>query len=76
MESTKFSLNRLDWKKIAKGAAIAAGGAIFTYLESIIATIDFGTYGPIVMAINSIIINLATKFFAGQKSLPTPTPIA
>lgn len=65
--SQKFSLNTLDRKKIGKGALIAIAGALFTYLESVITTIDFGTYAPIVMAINSILVNIVTKWLQWNK---------
>lgn len=65
--SPKFTLNTLDWKKIGKWALIACAGALFTYLESLITTIDFGTYAPIVMAVNSVLVNIVTKRLAGQK---------
>lgn len=65
--SQKFSLNSLDWKKIGKWALIAIAGALFTYVESIITTIDFGTYTPIVMAINSVLVNVVAKWLAGNK---------
>ncbi len=44
-------------KKIAKGALIAMGGALCAYLLQISATIDFGAYTGIVVAVFSIIIN-------------------
>jgi len=65
--SQKFSLNSLDRKKIGKGALIAIAGALFTYVESIITTIDFGTYATIVMAVNSVLVNVVAKWLAGNK---------
>jgi len=65
--SWKYSLNSIDWKKIGKWALIALGWALFTYIQSVIVTIDFGSYTPIIMAVNSIIINIVTKFLSGQK---------
>ncbi len=65
--SNKFSLNVLDRKKIGKGALIAVAGALFTYFQDLIPTIDFGVYTPIVMAVNSIIVNVVVKWLAGNK---------
>jgi len=68
MEPSKmFSLNAPDRKKIGKGALIAAAGAVFTYLEGLVTMTDFGTYAPIVMAANSILVNIITKWLANNK---------
>lgn len=56
--SSSFSLNSIDWKKIGKGAFIACGGALLTYLSSILININFGQFTPIVMAGWSIIVNI------------------
>lgn len=68
METSKqFTLNNIDWKKIGKGALIAIAGALFTYFESFITTVDFAIYTPLVMAINSILVNVVTKWLQGQE---------
>lgn len=65
--SKKFSLNEIDWQKIGKWAMIAAGGALFTYLQQIIVGFDFGVYTPIVMAMNSVLVNAVNKFLEGNR---------
>ena len=65
--SEKFALNTLDWKSIGKWALVALGGALLTYVESIILTVDFGQFWPIVMMANSIFVNAVRKFLAGDK---------
>lgn len=65
--SKQLSLNDLDWKKIGKGAVIALVGALFTYLQTIILKTDFGAWTPIVMAGNSVLVNLIHKYFSGAE---------
>lgn len=61
--SKAYSLNKTDLKKIGKGALIAVGGALLTYLTSVIGNLDLGNqWTPIVVAIGSILINAAWKF--------------
>jgi hypothetical protein len=66
--SPRFSLSKQDAGKIAKGAGIAAGGAVLTYLLSELPNIDFGQYTPIVVALLSIIINASLKFIQEHRS--------
>jgi hypothetical protein len=65
--SKKYSLNSQDIDKILKGACIALGGAVLTYLASVIGEIDFGPYTGLVVAFGSIVINAGLKFLEGQK---------
>lgn len=60
--SAKYSLNSTDLKKIGVGAGVAAGGALLTYLTQVIGQVDFGAYGPIVMALFSVLVNIARKW--------------
>lgn len=66
MESKKYSLNREDGIKIAKGAGIAVSGALLVYLSQVLADTDFGQYTPLVVAIGGILINAAVKFIQGK----------
>lgn len=66
--SPKYQLNKEDGLKILKGACIALGGALLTYLSSIIGQINFGDFTPIVVALLSILINAGIKFLSGEKS--------
>ena len=65
-QSKKYKLNKEDGIKIAKGAGIAIGGSLVTYLISIIGDVDFGTYTPIIVAIASVLLNAARKYFASK----------
>jgi len=67
MESKKFSLNSLDWGKIGIGALIAVGGALATYLEELIPSLDFGSFSPVAVALNGVLINIIRKFLSGLK---------
>ena len=65
--SAPFTLNKEDLIKALKGLGIAAIGAMFTYFEAqIFPNIDFGTWAPIAVVVNSFIVNLVRKFLAGQ----------
>jgi len=64
-QSPKFSLNNIDRKKVGKGALIAVWGALLTYFEQFIITVDFGQFTPVVMLVNSILVNMVQKFLSG-----------
>jgi len=66
-QSKKFSLNSLDWGKIGIGALIAVGGALATYLEELIPSLDFGSFSPVAVALNGVLINIIRKFLSGLK---------
>jgi hypothetical protein len=57
----------VDWTKIGKGALIAAGGAVLTYLAETIPGVDFGEYTLIVAPILMILINAGIKWIQGQR---------
>jgi hypothetical protein len=63
--STKYSFNKEDLKKIGIGLLIALGGALATYLEELIPGLDFGAYSAIAVAINSVLVNALRKFLSG-----------
>ena len=66
MSKQVFSPNRTivkqDLKKLAIGAGIALLGTLATYLEEAVPGIDFGAITPIIVAINSILVNVIRKF--------------
>jgi hypothetical protein len=64
--SKAYSLNKADLYKILKGACIALGGAILTYLASIIGEVDFGSYTAVVTAVGGVLINAGLKFLEGK----------
>ena len=47
--------------KIAKGAGLAGGGAILTYLIEIIPSVNLGDWTPIVVAVLSVLLNVLRK---------------
>jgi hypothetical protein len=59
--SNRLTLDKVDYKKIGKGALIAVGGCLLTYLTQEIGNIDFGQYQGLVVAAWSIIVNLGRK---------------
>ena len=58
----KFTFTKENLIKIAKGAGIAVGGAILTYLASYISSTDFGQWTPVVVALGGILINAGREF--------------
>ena len=60
-------LNKEQWIKIAKGAAIAVVGAIATYITEISTGIDFGELTPVVVAGLSILANYLRKIVTVKK---------
>jgi hypothetical protein len=67
MESKRFTLNSIDWKKLGLGLLIALGGALATYLQETIPSVDFGAYTGIVVAINSVLVNAIRKYLTEIK---------
>ena len=65
--SEKMNLNKEDGIKIAKGAAIAVGGALIVYVAEIIPNVNFGEWTPIVVGVASIILNAARKWLENKK---------
>lgn len=64
-QSKQWSLNNIDYKKLLIGAGVALLGALATYLQDTIPGIDFGTWTPVVVALNSILVNTIRKFIMG-----------
>jgi hypothetical protein len=64
MRSEKFVLVTQDLKKIGVGALIAMGGAFITYLANTIPNIDFGDYTPLIVALNSVLVNVLRKYIS------------
>lgn len=56
-------LTNMDYKKILKGLLIAMLAAVLTYAEEIVPGLDFGTYTPIAVAINSALVNALRQYF-------------
>lgn len=64
--SKKYSLNKNDLQSIAKGAGIAIGSALITYLIELLPSVDFGDMTPIVVAVAGILLNSARKYIGGK----------
>ena len=62
--SKKYSLGGADYQKIGIGLLVAMIGAGLTYLEGTIPNVDFGVWTPIVVSINSVLVNIVRKFLA------------
>ena len=62
-------MTREDLLKLAKGAGIAAAGAVLTYVTHWISGTDFGPYTPAIMAGWSIAANALRKIV-----MPTDQP--
>lgn len=52
-----FSFGEYEVKKFFKGLAIAFAGALATYLADAVPGIDFGAYTPLVVMVNSVLVN-------------------
>jgi len=64
--SPNWKLIKQDLKKLAIGAGVALLGALATYLQDSIPNLDFGQYTPVVVAINSILVNAIRKFIVSS----------
>lgn len=69
-----FKMNAIDRKKVLKWALIALWGALLTYIEWRIVTVDFWQRTPAVMLVNSILVNMAQKWLSGAVVPPKITP--
>lgn len=58
----QFNFTKENMIKIAKGAGIAVGGALLTYLAQFISDTDFGQWTPVVVALGGIVINAGREF--------------
>lgn len=50
-----------DLIKVGKGALLAGGGAVLTYLIEIIPSVELGDWTPIVVAMFSVLLNVIRK---------------
>lgn len=65
---TSGKLDKTGWKKVGKGAVIAASGAILTYVVELLPNLDFGNYTPIAVAIGGILVNAGWKWLGTYQS--------
>lgn len=68
MEQKSFSFDKETLVKIAKGAAIAGGATILTYLAEHLGDFDFGQNTGIIVGILSIAINAGKEYINGAKN--------
>ena len=58
-------MNRAEWIKIAKGAGVAAAGALATYVTAHAADVNLGDWTPLVVAAFSVLANVLRKALGG-----------
>lgn len=54
-------MNKADLIKVAKGAGIAAIGAVLTYLSAWISGAEFGSLTPVIVTVWSVVANAIRK---------------
>jgi hypothetical protein len=64
----RFRFDKEEWEKTGRGALIAGGGAVITYLLEIVPNWDFGEATPVVVGIASIALNALWQYVKGEKS--------
>lgn len=62
----KFILEKSEWVSVGKGALVAIVGALLTYFTAFFAGANFGQYTPIVVALWSVLANIARKWVDEQ----------
>ena len=65
--SPSLSIDLVGLKKIWKGALIAGGAVVLTYLAENIGSLDFGSYTVLIVGIVSVLINFGRKFLIEYK---------
>jgi len=71
-----FNLPTGEWISVAKGALIAGAGVALTYFLQHVTAADFGTYGPIVVGLLSILVNYIRKTIGVEVPPAPPAPPA
>lgn len=74
--SNSFSLSKEDAISLLKGLGIAVGGAALTYLTTYVTGANFGPYTPVVVALWSVIVNAARKYFPDSTEVDDSIPPA
>ncbi len=65
--SPSKSIDLMGMKKVGKGALIAGGAVVLTYLAENIGSIDFGKYTALAVGIASILINALRKYLVSYE---------
>ncbi len=63
----KYKFDKETGIKIGRGALIAGGGSVITYLLEQLPNIDFDDWTPIVVSVGSILLNTAWQYIKGDK---------
>lgn len=58
----KFTFTKENLIKITRGAGIAVGGALLTYLAQFISDTDFGQWTPMIVSLGGILINAGREW--------------
>lgn len=58
----KYSFVGIDWAKIGRGAGVAMGGALLTYVTAVLPELVPAEYLPLVTAFWAIVVNVIRKF--------------
>lgn len=66
MAQVKYSFDKESLIKIGKGALIALGGCLLTYLAEQLPFVDFGSYTPVAVSVFSFLINAGKEWIKGQ----------
>ncbi len=66
-DSPMGSIDLIGLKKVGKGALIAGGAAVLTYVLEALPGVNLGTYTPMIMAIAGIVINFLRKWIMSYK---------
>lgn len=69
------ALDKTAWISLLKGAAIAAVGAVLTYVTQNLASIDFGVWSPTVAAGFAILANYIRKWLEVWNTPAEPEPL-
>ena len=67
MKSPSKSIDTKGLIKVAKGAGIAGGAAVLTYLLEALPGVNLGEYTPMIVAVAGILINFARKWIMSYK---------
>jgi len=64
--SARFTLDKKDFKKILRGAAVAAVGVILTGTTELVLKTDLGNWTPYVVAGWSVVANAVRKWISNE----------
>jgi hypothetical protein len=71
-----FALPTDEWWSVLKGALIAGAGVALTYLVQHLSASDFGPYGPVVVGVLSVLVNILRKAIGNDPVVPPVNPPA